>query len=299
MNQVAIGALVGLDKISKFARRPGEAAGYPGTSGRLHNNYPSWVTTLIMVTLGTTLLLSCGLFGGGGNDESTGDEPATGDNNQAQLTPSPVPTPTLPPETTPTITPTPQPTQATPDEVGARNVVWVYLAECAPIELTQLQANLIQGDWYVRASTGSTREYGVWKVNAAAGSLQPHDTRAREWESFVSSRCIRKGEAFTTLFPPTPTVVPTATPIPTPTAVPTATPDPTPTPVPTPTFTPTPTPVPTPTPTPIVGVADIAVTALWAHLVKCYSEIRVEDLEARWNPATGEWVVITSLTCPQ
>ena len=260
--------------------------------GRPYRKYPSWHTIPVMVALGTTLLLGCGLFGGGGSDEGTGDQQTTGDNSQtpqSSLTPDPVPSPTVPPETTPTITPIPQPTLAAPDESEARNLVWVYLAECAPIELDQLQGNLIKGDWYVRASTGSASEYGVWKVSAAAGSIQPHDTRAREWDSFVSSQCSQEVEAFTTLFPPTPTVAPT------PTLVPTPTPIPTPTPVPTPTFTPMPPPPPTPIPTPIVGEADIAVTALWAHLVKCFTEIVTEDLEARWNPATGEWVVITAL----
>ena len=53
------------------------------------------------------------------------------------------------------------------------------------------------------------------------------------------------------------------------------------------------TPTPFPTPTPAVKDFTEAVTNLWAHLVKCAPAMTVSDWQATWNPANGEWVVVT------
>ena len=53
------------------------------------------------------------------------------------------------------------------------------------------------------------------------------------------------------------------------------------------------TPTPVPTATPAVEDGTDAVTTLWSDLVKCVPGLPTADLEATWNPATGQWVVIT------
>ena len=115
--------------------------------------------------------------------------------------PTPSPTPAATPESTPT------PIAQTMEE--ARELVWVYLSQCIFFEPVQLGGHLVRGDWFVQASSNAAREYGVWKVDPATGSLEPHDGLARDLQSLVEARC--SDEAYATLFPPTPTPVPAPT----------------------------------------------------------------------------------------
>ena len=161
-------------------------------------------------------------------------------------TPSPTasPLPTSTPTPTATLGPPPTPVVRSADE--ARNAVWQYLRRCFMLHPDELESVPIAEGWIVEAPRGAPKDYGAWKVDAATGTRLPHDTLARDLQSFLDSDCSE--EVFAELFPPTPTPSPippspTLTPPP-PTPTP---PPPTPSPTPTP---PLPTPVPTPTPVP-------------------------------------------------
>ena len=152
----------------------------------------------------------------------------------------PTPSPTLSPGPTATPAPTSTPVAQNADE--ARNLVWVFLGQCFSLDPGQLEALLVRGDWFVKSSGNSAVEYGLWKVDAETGSLEPQDPLARELVSYLDSRC--SVELLPAPFVPTPTPTPRPSPTPSPTPTPTTTPAPTPT----PTLTPTPTPSPTPPP---------------------------------------------------
>ena len=210
------------------------------------------------------------------------------------------PTPTPTPAPTSTAVPTPTPVVQKAEQ--ARNLVWAYLGTCADLFVADLEPYQVKEDWFVRTSSDSPEQYGLWRVDSASGEIDPHDPLAGRWDTYIQSECDR--EVFVNLFPPTPT--PTLTPIPTPTPVPTATPTPTPrptstprpTPTPRPTATPrptsTPTPIPpTPTPGPWVKEAGEAEASLWGYLVPFCKLVRVEDFEATWVPAQQVWIVVT------
>ena len=130
---------------------------------------------LVLVATVVTLLLSGCFFGGGGDEEEdqgvTGDALQTIQARQAAGTPIPaVPTPTPPP--TPTIAPTP----VVQSLEQARDLVWVYLGQCFPLDPDELQAKQIKEDWFVRTvGQDQPRQYGLWKVNAAVGTIEPQD----------------------------------------------------------------------------------------------------------------------------
>ena len=120
----------------------------------------------------------------------------------SQCSPELRPAPFLP---TPTSTSLPPPT-GTPVAQSmeeARYLLWAHLSRCISFDPSQLKADLVEREWFVRASSESPQEFGIWRVNATTGSLEPHDTLARGWESFVESQC--NPEVFATLFTPTPT----------------------------------------------------------------------------------------------
>ena len=89
----------------------------------------------------------------------------------------------------PTVTPTPIHQAVAGSFEDARNLVWVFLSQCISFEVEQLQAELVQDDWYVKAASDSDQGYGVWRVNAATGNLDTHDRDARQWKSYINSEC--------------------------------------------------------------------------------------------------------------
>ena len=221
------------------------------------------------MALVTVLLLSCGLLPGGNGDEQA-PEDTTADQGAGQPAPEPTATnaPQPPPEKPtpapsseePTGTPPGPSTLATPlirSADQARNLVWIHLSRCVSFEASELETSKVQEDWFVKASTGSATGFGLWKVGASTGDLQPYDLSARNWASYVEAEC--SPEVSEAVF--------THTPVPTSTS--------------------------TPVPPPVVTDVDTAVTALWAHLVKCAPGLQIEAFEARLNPAEGEWVVTT------
>lgn len=207
----------------------------------------------ILIALSAILLMGCGLMPGG--DAEAAEETQASDGPLPTLLPTntpPPPTPTPTPE--PTLTPTP--VAQNPDE--ARNLVWVHLSRCVTLDFGQLEAYMVKGDWFVRATNDSPQKYGFWKVQTVSGGLEPHDNLARDWDSFVSSHC--NAAVFDSLATPTP--VPMA-------------------------------PTPVPPPEPVINEAADAVIALWAYLIPCYPFLPTNALESSWNPAEGTWVVRT------
>ena len=103
-------------------------------------------------------------------------------------------------------------------------------------------------------------DYGAWRIDAATGTVQPHDTVARNVQPFVESNCDE--ELFETVFPPTPSPVPSPPP-------------------------------PTPTPTPIT--AEEAVAAVRFYLASCLPDIAESNITALREPTSGDWRVIEEL----
>ena len=232
----------------------------------------------------------------------------------ASFVPTATPTTAPTPTTGPTATPAPTATPVVQKGDQARNLVWAYLGTCADLFVAQLEPYQVKEDWFVKSASDSPVKYGLWRVDSASGTIDPHDRLAGRWDTVIQSECDR--EVFESLLPPTPTPtlrptptptpLPTATPIPTPrptaTPRPTRTPRPTPTPKPTatprPTSTPTPIP-PTPTPGPRVTKPGEAEASLWGYLVPFCKLVRVEDFEATWVPSQQEYVVVTKETARQ
>ncbi|HEU0021586.1 MAG TPA: hypothetical protein VFR55_07945 [Dehalococcoidia bacterium] len=105
------------------------------------------------------------------------------------------------PSPTPTNIPIPAATvMATADE--ARNQVWAYLTQCVSININDLEARQIQGEWFVQAAGESPDQYGLWKVDPNFGLVQAHNIRARQWEPLVNQNCTP--EQFNGFFTPTP-----------------------------------------------------------------------------------------------
>lgn len=171
---------------------------------------------LLIALLGTILVSSCAIGGGGGDEEGV------------DATPLPDFFQTIEPET-PTLgatngqaTPGPRTTQ-TPVALtldDARNLVWSYLGRCLALDPEQLDANQVRGNWFVKATAGvAPLAYELWRVDAGTGSIDPQDPLGREVDSYVKSRC--EPNLLPALFvpTPTPTIAPTNTPAPTPTPV--------------------------------------------------------------------------------
>lgn len=105
--------------------------------------------------------------------------------------------------------PSPAPTRipvpaATP--VGAadeaRDQVWAYLAQCISINVNELEARQIQGEWFVQAAGKSPDQYGLWKVDPTLGLVRAHNFRARQWQPLIDQNCT-PGQ-FSEFFTPTP-----------------------------------------------------------------------------------------------
>ena len=194
----------------------------------------------------------------------------------------PTPTPTPSPEPAPTLTPAPSPVSGSPEE--AINLVWVHLGECILFNRAHLRAHPVQANWFVSSAGNAPTSYGLWKVEASTGAINPHDFLAREWDRYVRSGCDRQLLA----------VLITPTPVATPTPVPTRTPTPTPTPTPTQTPSPSPTPMPTPTPGPKIKSAADATATVWGHLVPCFRDVSRDNLDASLDPVKNLWIVVTN-----
>lgn len=173
----------------------------------------------------------------------------------------------VPTEPLPTATPVAQTVE------DARNLVWVYLTQCSTFDPTQLEGYLVKDDWYVKATSKSPVQFGVWRVDASTGDLEPHDVLARQWQPYIESSC--SPEAAERLFSASPTPTPTVGPSPIPTRTPR----------------PTNTPTPVPTATPVVPQTNDAVASLWSYLVKCFPNAELEDLEAVLDPVSNQYVV--------
>ena len=214
----------------------------------------------------------------GRNWRSYVDSECSTEQRPASLLIIPTPLPTAVPA--PTDVPTPAATPVAPSAVVASNLVWAFLGKCPTIERSQLEATQVKGDWFVKATSGSPQKFGLWKVSAGTGSLDPQDPLARGLSFYIGSQCSRT--LLANLYPSTPTPTPAPAPTPTPTPVP---------PTPTPTPAPTPTPIATPTPVPLVTTPASAVAALWSYLVPCESSITIENLEAALDPRSGLFTV--------
>ena len=206
---------------------------------------------LVFFAAVVVLLLSGCFFGGGGDEEEdqggTGDAIPTIQAQQPTPTPIPVvPTPTPPP------TPIPGPTPVIQSGDQARDLVWVFLGQCFPLDPDELLVNQVQEDWFVRtAGQDQPRQYGLWKVEARVGTIEPQDPVARNWRSYVESDCSPEERPASLLTTPTP--LPTATP------APTTTPN-----------------TPTPPATPVAQSAEEASNQVWVFLGKCISIERAQ-----------------------
>lgn len=183
--------------------------------GRRH--WPAMI--LVVPLLAATLSLGCNPFSddpdpspGGEDSEPTALETApglaeiglerivaaTGKSGAANAA-----TPAAAPDPAPAPTGTPVPAAAgmgPADE--ARDLVWAYLSQCVSIQVNDLEARPIQGEWFVQAAGEQPDQYGLWKVDPAQGVVRAHNIRARQWEPLVNQDCT-PGE-FGEFFTPTP-----------------------------------------------------------------------------------------------
>lgn len=179
-----------------------------------------WPAMILMVPLlAASLSIACNPFSGnpdpspgGGDSEPTALETApglaeiglerivaaTGNPGAADAG-----KPAAAPEPGPASTSTPVPASAgmgPADE--ARDLVWAYLSQCVSIQVNDLEARPIQGEWFVQASGEPPDQYGLWKVDPDQGVVRPHNIRARQWEPLVNQDCTPG--AFGEFFTPTP-----------------------------------------------------------------------------------------------
>ena len=61
------------------------------------------------------------------------------------------------------------------DPVLARDLAWATLSQCVTLNSIELEATLINGEWFIAGSAEATRPYGFWKVDAVTGAVIPHD----------------------------------------------------------------------------------------------------------------------------
>ena len=71
----------------------------------------------------------------------------------------------------------------------ARDLAWVHLSQCVTLKSTELDATLINAEWFIASSAEATRPYGFWKVDAVTGAVVPHDTLSRQWQATFDSQC--------------------------------------------------------------------------------------------------------------
>jgi len=70
-----------------------------------------------------------------------------------------------------------------------RDLTWAHLSQCVTLKPIELEATLINSDWFVTGSAEATRAYGFWKVDAITGTVTPHDTHSRQWQAAVDAQC--------------------------------------------------------------------------------------------------------------
>ena len=138
------------------------------------------------------------------------------------------------------------------DGTTARNLAWAHLSRCFTFDPKDLATYQVQTDWFVKALSSSSQQYGIWRIDSFSGQLDPHDPLAAEWQKFLDSSC---DSTIRTVL-----VLPTATPKPI-------------------------------VPTPVLRSAGEAINTLWAYLVRCYPSLKTSELEATLDPAPGEYVV--------
>ena len=75
------------------------------------------------------------------------------------------------------------------DPVLARDLAWATLSQCVTLNSIELEATLINGEWFIAGSAEATRPYGFWKVDAVTGAVIPHDNLSRQWLAALDSKC--------------------------------------------------------------------------------------------------------------
>lgn len=181
----------------------------PRTTFRKHKRLASLVILLALLALS----LGCGLIGGGAVEEMTSvladtqanpeadqgetaddqtgtesegqSEPGAAAETQAETEPAaedePVAAAADPePAADPVLVPDPQ---------LPRDLTWAHLSQCVTLKPIELEATLINSDWFVTGSAEATRAYGFWKVDAITGTVTPHDTHSRQWQAAVDAQC--------------------------------------------------------------------------------------------------------------
>ena len=186
----------------------------PRTTFRKHKRLASLVILLALLALS----LGCGLIGGGaaeemtavladtqGNPEADQGETAddqTGTESEGQSEPgaaAETQAETEPAAEDEPVTAAADPEPAAdpvlvPDPQLPRDLTWAHLSQCVTLKPIELEATLINSDWFVTGSAEATRAYGFWKMDAITGTVTPHDTHSRRWQarlrlSAARSRC--------------------------------------------------------------------------------------------------------------
>ena len=251
---------------------PTRQAPWTGSCGRAPARKSKLRSALIaLASCFVLLFLGCGLIGGDGEEEGSGDNPLTprpeiltklaavaapdaesvqataeaeaareaeekaAEEEKSEAEPEPTPVPALVVET----------------EDVARNLVWVHLRQCITLTSTDLIATLITGDWYVNDAAESKTKIGLWKVTAGSGAVEPNDVLSRQWEMIISSEC--SPESLKALTTPTPA----------------------------------------PTITPAIADGPAAIAVVWSYLAQCLPTISIENFETRFIPSQDWWVITT------
>ena len=178
----------------------------PRTTFRKHKPY----TSLFILFALLALSLGCGLIGGGAVEEMTtvladegeaeeGETTEAESETEAEGKPEPEATAEIQAETKPAAAEEPAAAAAgpepavdpvlVPDPELPRDLTWAHLSQCVSLKPVELEATLINSDWFVTGSAEATRAYGFWKVDAITGTVTPHDTHSRQWQAAVDAQC--------------------------------------------------------------------------------------------------------------
>ena len=177
----------------------------PRTTFRKHKRFASLVILLALLALS----LGCGLIGGGAVEEMTavladegetteaeadqGETAEAGTETEAEGQPEPGAAAETQTETEPAAEEEPTAAAAdpvlVPDPQLPRDLTWAHLSQCVTLKPIELEATLINSDWFVTGSAEATRAYGFWKVDAITGTVTPYDTHSRQWQAAVDAQC--------------------------------------------------------------------------------------------------------------